>query len=140
MGATLKRKTPSDQEGIKSLHDRLDATVGRFDTAVAEAPPPETAIGRASGSRSGLPMLRVVARHRPTEIGDVLIPCTSRSYTVYAVGAVTVNGQRDFRGARTATHTPDQAGALHAARSLVAPGRRIHLFDIDTEDWSEITE
>ena len=139
MGATLKNRTPSDQERIESLQDRRDATVDRLDAAVAETQP-KTAIGRASGSRLGVSTLRVVARHRPTEIGDVLILRTSRSYTVYAVGAVTVNGQRDFRGSPTETHTPDHAGALRAAKSLVASGHRIHTRDLDTEEWLEITE
>jgi hypothetical protein len=141
MGATPKRKmTPSDQESIKSLQGRLDVTGGTHDAEVPETLRPETAIGRASGSRSGLRMLRVVARHRPTEIGDVLVLHTSRSYTVYAVGAVTVSGQRDFRGSSAVTHMSDHASALRAAKSRVAPSRRIHLLDMDTGDWSEATE
>jgi hypothetical protein len=138
MGATLKRKpTPSDREGPKSLQDRRDTTRGRLDADVAKTWSPG---GRVSGSRSGLSTLRLVATRRPTEVGDVLILHTSRSFTVYAVGPVTVSGQRDFSSSRTATHTPDHAGALRAAKSLVAPGRRIHLLNIDTNDWSEIAE
>jgi hypothetical protein len=141
MGATLKRKmTASDQGSIKSLQDRLDATGGRLDSDVAGTAWPEPPIGRASGSRSGLSTLRLVATHRASEIGDVLILHTSHSFTVYAVGPVTVSGQRDFSSSRTVTHTPDHAGAVRAAKSLLAPGHRIHLLDIDTHAWSEIRE
>jgi hypothetical protein len=140
MGAPLKRNRTSGIEGrINVLQDRADPRVNDPD-AGAESAPPDTAVGRASSPRAVLPKLRVVARHRLTEVGDVLILRTSRSYTVYAVGAVSVSGQRDFNGSRTVTHTPDRAGAVRMAKSLLVPSGRIHLLDIDTEDWSEITD
>ncbi len=74
----------------------------------------------------------------PAVVGDVLILCTRRSYTVYAVGLVTHNGQTDFRRKQTLYHFGREAEALRAAEGLVAHDGRIYLRDIDTGQQSVI--
>jgi hypothetical protein len=76
---------------------------------------------------------------RLTEIGDVLILRTSQSYTVYAVGSVATVGQRDFSHSEPVSHVETYAEAVTAAKALVVLGGRIHLLDIDTGEWSEIS-
>jgi hypothetical protein len=80
-----------------------------------------------------------VAKHSPTEIGDVLVLRTNRSYTVYAVGSVVLAGQQDFGHSEQVRHVATHAEAVEAAKALVASGRRIYLVDIDTNEWSEIS-
>jgi hypothetical protein len=75
---------------------------------------------------------------KPTKIGDVLVLRTRQSYTVYAVDAVARSGQQDFSGQHAVTHVQNHAEAVTRAKTLVAPGGRIYLFDIDTAEWSEI--
>ena len=77
----------------------------------------------------------------PTEIGDVLILRTEESFSIHAVGLVTENGQQGFRGhAKHVKHVSGRAEALAEARSLLAPGRRIYLLDMDTGEWSEVLD
>jgi hypothetical protein len=73
-----------------------------------------------------------VTRQWPTEIGDVLILRTSRSYTVYAVGSVVTAGQHDFSHSEQVRHVLTHAEAVTTARAMVASGGRIYLLDIDT--------
>jgi hypothetical protein len=80
-----------------------------------------------------------VAKQIATKIGDVLILATSRSYTIYAVGSVSEAGQHDFSRQQKVTHVASRTDALKAAKALVAPGGRIYLLNIDTADWSEIS-
>jgi hypothetical protein len=81
-----------------------------------------------------------VAKPMLTHVGDVLILQTKRSYTIYAVGLVTREGQQDFGGASTAiTHVTDRSAAVARAKTLLARGRRILLWDVDTGDWSDIS-
>jgi hypothetical protein len=68
----------------------------------------------------------------------VLVLRTSQSYTVYAVGAVARSGQQDFAHHEAVTHVQSHTDAMTVATTLVAPGGRIYLFDIDTAEWSEI--
>ena len=75
----------------------------------------------------------------PTEIGDVLILRTSASYTVYAVGSVVTAGQHDFSHSEQVRHVNTHAAAVNVAKAIVAPGARIYLLDIDTEEWSQIS-
>ena len=82
---------------------------------------------------------RQVVKHLPTEIGDVLILRTSVSYTVYAVGRVTTAGQTDFSHGQPPHHVATYAEAVKAAKAIVAPRGRIYLLDIDTGEWSEIS-
>ena len=84
--------------------------------------------------------LRSVAKQWPTEIGDVLILRTSQSYTVYAVGSVATAGQHDFSHSERVCHVATHAEAVTTAKALVVPGGRIHLLDIDTAEWSEISQ
>jgi hypothetical protein len=79
-----------------------------------------------------------VPQLKPTKIGDVLVLRTRQSYTVYAVGVVARSGQQDFRGQPAVTHVQSHAEAVTIAKTLVTPGGRIYLFDIDTAEWSEI--
>jgi hypothetical protein len=82
-----------------------------------------------------------VAKHQwPTEIGDVLILRTSRSYTVYAVGSVITAGQHDFGHSEEVRHVNTHAAAVNVAKAVVAPGGRIYLLDIDTQEWLQISK
>lgn len=74
-----------------------------------------------------------------TQVGDVLILQTNKSFTIYAVGLVTKEGQQDFCGQFNVTHVPDRAAAMVEAKALLVPGRRIVLCNMDTNDWSEIS-
>ena len=75
----------------------------------------------------------------PTEIGDVLILRTRLSYTVYAVGSVVTAGRHDFSHSEQVRHVTTHADAVNAAKAIVAPGGRVYLLDIDTEEWSQIS-
>ncbi len=75
----------------------------------------------------------------PTERGDVLVLRTDHTFTLYAVGRVTKNGQQDFAAHAIVHYTKDQATALAEAKAMVGPGRRIFLEDIDTSEWSELS-
>ena len=79
-------------------------------------------------------------KQRPTEIGDVLILRTSLSFTVHAVGPVVAAGQHDFSKSEQVCHVASHAEAVTTAKSIVAPGRRIYLLDIDTAEWSQISD
>jgi hypothetical protein len=75
----------------------------------------------------------------PTRLGDVLILQTERGVKIHAVGRVKKAGQQDFHHVEPApTYIVDHAEAFAAARTLVAPGRRIFLVKLDTGDWSEV--
>ena len=80
-----------------------------------------------------------VEKQWPTGIGDVLILRTRQSYTVYAVGSVLTAGQHDFSHSEQVRHVTTHAEAVDAAKAIVAPGARIYLLDIDTEEWSQIS-
>jgi hypothetical protein len=83
---------------------------------------------------------RPVARHVPTQRGDVLILWTDQSFIVYAVGQVANDGQQDFQMQMNVKYVTDRAAAVAAAKALVEPpGRRIFLRNLDTGDWSEIS-
>jgi hypothetical protein len=75
----------------------------------------------------------------PTHVGDVLIVGTTQSYTIYGVGKVSEDGQQDLGRQTDITYANDHAAALTQARTLVAPGRKIFLSNIDTGEWSEIS-
>jgi hypothetical protein len=80
-----------------------------------------------------------VVKHWPAEIGDVLILRTRVSYTVYAVGPVATAGQADFSHGQQPHHVTTYAEAVKTAETIVAPRGRIYLLDIDTGEWSEIS-
>jgi hypothetical protein len=75
----------------------------------------------------------------PTGIGDVLILRTDQTFHTHAVGRVSRDGQQDVHGQADVQHVRDHAAAVAAAKTLVTPGRRIFLRDIDTGQWSEIS-
>lgn len=81
-----------------------------------------------------------MAKRVPTQAGDVLILRTARTFSVYAVGLVSRDGQQDFQGQENVNHVTGRAAAVAAAKTLVVPGRRILLQDIDTGEWSEISD
>jgi hypothetical protein len=83
--------------------------------------------------------VRVMAKQIPTRIGDVLILRTTQSYTVYGVGRVSKDDQQDFGTHTDITYASDRAAAVAEAKALVAPGRKMFLQDIDTNEWSEIS-
>jgi hypothetical protein len=80
-----------------------------------------------------------VARRIPTEIGDVLILRTTRSYTIHAVGRVSKAGQQDLGSEANVKHEIAYAAAVVQAKTMVGPGRRIFFRDIDIDEWSEIS-
>jgi hypothetical protein len=80
-----------------------------------------------------------MAKQIQTRVGDVLILQTAKSYTVFAVGRVSKDGQRDFDSEPNVQHVSDSEAAFAAARALRAPGRRILLRDLDTGEWSEVS-
>jgi hypothetical protein len=80
-----------------------------------------------------------VAERIPTQLGDVLILRTDHSFTLHAVGQVTKKGQQDFDTHVNVKYSSDRAIALADAKALIVPGRRIFFRNLDTGDWSEIT-
>jgi hypothetical protein len=80
-----------------------------------------------------------MAEHVPTQVGDVLILRTDRTFSVHAVGRVSKDGQQEFRGQADVKYVGDLAAALAEARDLLVPGRRIFLLDMDSGKWSEIS-
>ena len=88
----------------------------------------------------------------PTHLGDVLILLTDHSFSIHAVGQVTNDGQQDFdtiyREQRGHDHQHehldlkyerDRAAAVADAKAMVAPGQRIFFRNIDTGDWSQLS-
>ena len=76
----------------------------------------------------------------PTQVGDVLVLWTSRTFTVYAVRQAAKNAQQDFGTQRNVRYVRDRITAVHEAKALVVPGRRMFLWNIDTGDWSEVAD
>ena len=76
----------------------------------------------------------------PTQSGDVLILRTADTvFGTHAVGPVSKEAQQDFEGQTNVKYVSDRAAAVAAAKALVMPGRRIFDLNIDTGDWSEIS-
>jgi hypothetical protein len=80
-----------------------------------------------------------VAKPIPTQVGDVLILWTAKSFTIHAVGQVSRDGQQDFHAQMNVKYMSDRAAAVAEAKALVVPGRRIFLWNLDTREWSEIS-
>src|SRR5688572_30210382 len=70
--------------------------------------------------------------------GDVLILGTTKSFSVYAIGRVSRDGQLDFHGEAPLKHTSIRDTAVAEAKALLALGRRIYFRNLDTGEWSEI--
>lgn len=81
-----------------------------------------------------------MARAIPTQVGDVLILRTHQSFSTYAVGRVAEDGQQDFHAPMNVKYVNDHAAAMVEATALGLPGRRIFLWNLDTGDWSEISD
>ena len=71
----------------------------------------------------------------PTQIGDVLI-LHNRSIPTHAVGAISEEGQQEFKA--NMSYERDRTAAEAAARKLVMPGRRIYIKNTDTGHWAEL--
>jgi hypothetical protein len=80
-----------------------------------------------------------MASQIPTQVGDVLILGTSRTFTTHAVGPVSKDGQQNFHKQASVRHVPDRDAAMAQAQALVAPGRRIFYLNLDTGEWSEMS-
>jgi hypothetical protein len=80
-----------------------------------------------------------MAKRIPTQSGDVLILQTDKSFTAFAVGIVSTNGQLDFHSEADVKYLTDRTAAVTLAKSLVTPGRRIVVRNIDTNAWAEIS-
>jgi len=74
----------------------------------------------------------------PTHCGDVLILLTDQSFTLHVVGLVTTDGQQHFHTQSLVKYAVRRATAVTAAKAL-AVGGRIFFLNIDTSDWSEIS-
>ena len=79
-----------------------------------------------------------MAKRIPTQIGDVLILWTAESFTAYVVGNVFADGQQDFAAQKNVKQERDHAAAVAVAKTLLVPGRRIFIRNIDKDEWSEI--
>jgi hypothetical protein len=75
----------------------------------------------------------------PTRVGDVLILETRKSFTIYVVGLITKDGQQSFHDRTNQDNVKTRTAAVACAKTLVKPGRRIFLQNIDTGSWSELT-
>ena len=80
-----------------------------------------------------------MAKRVETQRGDVLILQTDKSFTAFAVGIVSTNGQTDFHSEAGVKYLTDLTAAVTLAKSLVTPGRRIVVWNIDTNAWAEIS-
>jgi hypothetical protein len=80
-----------------------------------------------------------MAELMPTQVGDVLILWTHASFTVHAVGRITKDGRQDFDTHVNVRYASDRAAAVADAKALVVPGRRIFFRNLDTGEWSEIS-
>ena len=72
----------------------------------------------------------------PTKLGDALILWTTGSYTIYAVGLVSEDGQQGFDQGGVVTYAPDRPKALAQANAIVAPSGRVFLVNIDDGTWA----
>ena len=78
-----------------------------------------------------------MAKNIPTQVGDVLILQRTQSYTIYAVGRVSKDGQQDFGSRDDVNYQKDYGAAVAEAKALLVRGLRMFLRNIDTGDWSE---
>jgi hypothetical protein len=74
----------------------------------------------------------------PTPVGDVLILHTSSTFSVYAVGVITEDGQQGFNANMAVGHLSDRAAAVTRATRLRQSRRRIFFQNIDTHEWAEL--
>jgi hypothetical protein len=82
-----------------------------------------------------------MATRIPTQPGDVLILVTEdSSFSTNAVGPVSEPGQQDFQHRMNVKYLTDRLAAVVVAQTLVAPGGRIFLLNVDTNDWSELSK
>ena len=72
--------------------------------------------------------------------GDVLILGTTQSFSAYVVGRITRTGQQDFHGDLDQQYSSVRGTAEATARALVTPGRRLYFRNLDTGEWSELSD
>jgi hypothetical protein len=73
-----------------------------------------------------------------TKLGDVLILHTETGVRIHAVGRVTRNGQEDFHAEPPPLYIVNREEAVAVAQTLVRPGGKIFLINLDKGDWSEL--
>lgn len=104
----------------------------------SEAPSHEADAARCSGHMAvdvhGLRSVRI-----PTQRGDVLILLTLAPAS-YAIATVTIDGQQDFGAGYNVMKVPDFALAMKQARALALPGCRIYLVNVDTGEWTGVSD
>ncbi len=83
---------------------------------------------------------RAMTGDLPTRIGDVLIICTAKSFHVYAVGRVSVDGQESFHGEHDVQYIVDRGAAVAVAKAIQSTGHRTFLLDLDKGEWREISQ
>lgn len=81
-----------------------------------------------------------MAKQMPTHPGDVLILRTEQSFHAYVVGPVCKDGQQDFQHQEEPRYAANLDDAFAVARGLLVIGGRIFLLDIDTGEWSDVSE
>ena len=74
----------------------------------------------------------------PTHFGDVLILTTTKVGSIHIIGAISADGQQDFRSQASVTNVSGRAAAVAKAKSLIAPGGRIFILNNDTKEWETV--
>lgn len=76
----------------------------------------------------------------PTRVDDVLILSTAQSFTIYAVGQVSKDGQQGFDAAMSVKYVTTETAARAEAQALAKAKGRIFLRNIDTRKWADISD
>jgi hypothetical protein len=76
----------------------------------------------------------------PTQRGDVLILMTILRPASYALAMVSIDGQQDFGAGYNVMNVPDFTLAMKQAKALVLPGCRIYVLNVDTGEWTLISD
>ena len=127
IGASVERAVASSTMSTGQRAARMDRLVDQYSTKAASS---------RGNTRTVKPQAR--AARIPTTPGDVLILQTD-SIPTHAIGVVAQDGQQDFANRTDLKYERDRRPAEALARSLVVPGGRVFLKNIDTGDWSEIS-
>lgn len=75
----------------------------------------------------------------PTQQGDVLILCTSKTFTICIVGVVVSDGQQDFSGRTGLFHAGNVKAGIRIARQLASPPRRIFVVGLEG-GWRQVAD
>ena len=74
----------------------------------------------------------------PTRVGDVLILRSDKAGNTHAVGAISEDGQQNFRNRMDLKLTRGREKAEAAAKARAVTGGKIYFRDNDTGEWDEI--